>query len=259
MERMPQHLDTQVVSYAMKGRWDRPLRGSVISSIVANELLLVQSENPTQARFYVPVLSARRTAGLAEFRRRDHPFGRRVSDSIVMDFGNEWPSIVEYNNLAIANVINQGLCDLWMAAINHLDKPTKRLLAARFRFLIENGVTCLPLRPDDVQGAFHLLREFTREHNIKRRFRNTWNDLLVLSSARNAHAHLVTEDSELSRFASELCSSVATLTAGDFVEIPFPQADPRPRRASRESRGYVNTGWRVQFMRAQRVGPDAAM
>jgi len=45
MDRGSRHLDTQVISYAIKDNWDHPLEGCFISSIVANELFLVQADD----------------------------------------------------------------------------------------------------------------------------------------------------------------------------------------------------------------------
>jgi len=252
-----QHLDTQVVAYAMKGRWDGMLAGSCISSIVANELLLVQSQNPSQADLYIPLLSTRHFPGslTVRSRRRHRPFSKRLSDSIIIDFGNEFASIVEYNNLSIAKLINEDLDDLLVAAIGHFDKQKRKLLARRFRFIVENGIRCRPLQRADVELAFHLLGEFRRAHNLKQNFRNTWNDLLIVSSAINSNARLITEDNELSRFAAEL-SGVSPSPADRFIEIPFARTDAQKKRSSRESKGYINVGWRVQFDRVQSSGPN---
>ena len=153
-----QHLDTQVVSYAMQGRWDRRVQTLVISSIVANELLLVQSDDPSQAAWYMPLLSKRHSIGspAIDIRRRCHPFGKGLSDSIVMDFGNKFPSVVEYNSLSIANAINERQIDLFVAATNHFNKTKRKLLVNRFRFLIDNEIRCSPVKQQDVEHAFEL-------------------------------------------------------------------------------------------------------
>lgn len=249
----PQQLDTQVVSLALKGRWDRPVEGCCISSIVANELLLVQSQKLSQADLYIPLWSPRHFAGASVIasRRRDHPFNKRLSDSVIMDFGNEFPTIVEYNNQSIANAISEGLDDLFIASINHFHKPKRKLLASRFRFIVDNGIRCVPLQQEDVEYAFLLLAQFRRKHNLKHDFRNSWNDLLILSTAICRRALLVTEDNELTRFAVELCGASPSSTGG-FLEIPFLQMEEQTQRSSRESKGYVNVRWRVSFCRVQK-------
>ena len=253
------HLDTQVISYAMKNRWDGPLRGCSISSIVANEFLLVQSNNPSQANWYLPVLSRSRSRSFGlpsiDIRRRDHPFHKTLSDSIVMDFGNEFPSIIEYNSLSLAMVINDQLIDLFIAATKHFDKATYKRLLSRFRFLTENDIRCSALQQNDVEHAFELLARFRREHNLKGNFRNSWNDLLILSSALNSNNDLITEDNELSRFAGKL-DGATTSDVNKFIELRFPNDNQVTRKPSSESKGYINVGWRVQFNRIQKTGPD---
>lgn len=252
-----QHLDTQVISYAMKGKWERSIQGAMISSIVANEFLLVQSEELAQANWYIPLLSRCHSNDLPpiELRQRDHPFRKESSDSIIMDFGNEFPTVVEYNSLSIANAINEGHVDLFVGATNHLDKPLRKRLVSRFRFIVDNEIGCTPLQQRDVQHAFSLLGQFRREHNLKQNFRNSWNDLLILSSARNAEVDLITEDNELSRFASNVDGGTSS-RVDDFIRIQFPRSDQQPRRPSRESKGYTNVGWRVQFNRVQKSSPE---
>lgn len=244
------HLDTQVVSYAFKGSWNQPLEGCTISSIVANELLLIHGSDLSKANIYVPLLSAAHTDGplAQELRRRDHPFNKRLSDSIIMDFGNEYPSIIEYNNLSISTAINDGLHDLMAGAINHLDKDTKKTLKKRFRFLVENGIRCIPITNMEVELAFDLLAKFRQNHNPKGNFRNTWNDLLILSSAIRRSDNLVTKDSLLSRFAAQQ-SGVEPETKHGFLELPFSKTTTADRKPSNESKGYINNGWRVKFSR----------
>jgi len=242
------HLDTQVVSYALKGKWNDSINGSAISSVVANEFFLVQGDDPAKANLYIPLLSSRHMMRpmLTELRRRDHPFNKRLSDSIIMDFGNEFPTIIEYNNLSVSSVINYGLADLFAGAINHLDKDTKKTLKRRFQFLIENSIQCIPLRQSDVEMAFALLSRFRESYNIKANFRNSWNDLLVMSCAMCANEPLITEDGLLSKFASEHFRITPEKKQG-FVELTFAANKTKCHKQFRESKGYINNGWRVRF------------
>jgi len=246
-----QHLDTQVVSYAMKGKWNELVEGCAISSIVANELFLVQGDDPANANLYIPLFSSRHMMGpmAPEFRRRDHPFNKLLSDSIMMDFGNEFPTIVEYNNLSMSAVINNRLDDLFAGAINHLDKDTKKTLKRRFKFLLDNDIQCIPLRESDVESAFELLSRFREKYNIKRNFRNSWNDLLILSCALGANEPLITEDKLLAEFASKHLGFTPTKKQ-DFVELRFVTGETNSEKQFRESKGYINTGWRVKFSKS---------
>ena len=167
-----------------------------------------------------------------------------------MDFGNEYPSIIEFNNISISTAINDGLHDLMAGAINHLDKDTKKTLKKRFQFLVENGIRCVPITNAEVELAFDLLAKFRAIHNPKDNFRNTWNDLLILSSAIRHNENLVTEDSLLARFAA-LQYGVEPQTKHGFLELPLTKTSTTDRNAIKESKGYINSGWRVKFSRPQ--------
>ena len=251
------HLDTQVVSYAWKEKWDQPITGSEISSIVANEFLLAQHENRIHANYYVPIVSIRHLMASRENRNRDHPFNRVHSDSVVMDFGNEFPSIVEYNNLSIATVINNQSFDLFASAINHLEKPQKKTLLKRMRFLLDNGLTCVPINDASVDLAFQLLQKFREHHNPKENFRNTWNDMLILSCAQDKNSKLVTEDSLLARFAAET-AQIDPIETPPFLELPYRKEGHEIRKRSKESKGYINNGWRAKFSTGKSPNPKNA-
>lgn len=78
-------------------------------------------------------------------------------------------------------------------------------------------------------------------------FRNTLNDMLILSFALDtvsAGGTFETRDKLLGTFARPYFDGASQ--QGDLIRFhrkPVSQA----RRASRESKGYVNTGWRYQF------------
>lgn len=242
-----QHIDTQVVSYAISGKWNEPIGDCVISSIVANELFLVQGDDPAKANLYIPLSISMMGAMLPTgIRRRDHPFNKRLSDSIIMDFKNEFPTIIEYNNLSISSLINNRQVDLFAGAINHLDKYTKKILKRRFQFLVENNIQCIPLKKTDIEVAFELLSRFTEKYNLKKNFRNSWNDLLIMSCAMCANESLITSDGLLSKFASEYLGVIPT-KAHDFVELPFSVSQTTSQKKFLESKGYVNNGWRIQI------------
>jgi predicted nucleic acid-binding protein len=113
-----------------------------------------------------------------------------------MDFGNDFPSIVQYNNYSLAALINENCDALFAGAVNILPKERRKMLIRRFRFLVKSGIRCQPLQRADVDYAFILLGEYVRKHNLKRAFRNSWNDLLILATAIMRGASLVTRDTE---------------------------------------------------------------
>lgn len=134
-------LDTQIVSYAMKGCWTEPIEGSQIVSIVANEFLLVQGSKLNQANYYIPHPSSIRHLTLTSEtvnegsrvsrKKPTHPFGKSWTDSIIMEFGQEHPPIVEYGNFAISETINGSHYPLFLAAINFLEKRQRKVLIDR--------------------------------------------------------------------------------------------------------------------------------
>ena len=124
-----------------------------------------------------------------------------------------------------------------MERITKPSRPPERL---------HNNITCMPLTRVSVASAFNLLREFTKGHNLKKDFRNSLNDILILTTAIESSAKLNTEDSELSKFASQ--SYAGQYQKGsEFTTIDFSQITPAPHHKNKESKGYVNNGWRAVF------------
>ena len=248
--------DTQIVSYAMKGHWTGTLEGGSIVSIVANEFLLVQSDQPTQANYYVPHPSRLSHGGmapggvmgggLASISRLSRPFHRRWTDSMIMDFKNQHPTLVEYGNFAVSHVINDKITSLYSAAVNTLPKPQRKLLVDRFRFLIDQNISCIPVQKEDVETAFGLLASFKEHHNLKANFRNSWNDLLILAATVNRGEILDTEDSELSRFVAAYFG-IRIEEHKQSLRLAFPDEGLSKERRKSSSKGYVNNGWAVRF------------
>jgi len=254
---MNRQLDTQVISLALKGKLNMTIEGDSISSIVANEFLLGQSNNYSQGNYYIPVLSKshRYTYFHPSGIRNDHMFSQRSSDSILMDFGNEFPAILEYNSLSMSNVINERRDGLFNAAIKHLDKKKRKTLKKRIQFLLENKVRCIPLNQEIVNISFALLHDFQKQHNLKADFRNSWNDILILSSAINNCDELITEDCELAKFAANMYEVNSKRNSG-FLEICFSElTNTDEKYTPTDSKGYINRGWRVQFNIADKINP----
>lgn len=250
-------LDTQIVSYAMKGRCDDLVGGASITSIVANEFLLVHGKNSSQANYYVPHPSCAGHLHLApgmspvgrigSLQNRTRPFRKELTDSLVMEFGQEYTTIVEYGNFAVAESINNGHLSLYSAAVNFMEKRRKKLLISRFRYLVERGLKCEPVLQNDVEVAFELLARFKKKRNLKGVFRNTWNDILILAIARNRGTALVTQDKELNRFAAETYKA-DSIKDGRFLRVSFPEISPAADcKKSKGTKGYVNSGWHVRL------------
>jgi predicted nucleic acid-binding protein len=239
-----------VISYAAKGQFTESLNSKTISSIVANEFLLVQSESPAQANYYVPMPSPSlyrflSSGGLSKLGRR-HRLSKRFTDRTVMDFGADYPTVIEFGNIALAYAINRRERLLFSGAIRSLEKAKQKTIKRRFDFLLASGVNCIPLNRGIVTLAQELLAEYTRNHNLKREFRNSWNDLLILATAISQSARLITQDNELSRFAAE---QHGALTQWDehFAGVNFNARDRTTELEKAESKGYINKSWSVSF------------
>jgi predicted nucleic acid-binding protein len=252
-------LDTQIVSYALKGRKGLPLNDATIPSITANELLLVQSEKYTQANYYVPLLSEHlfviRTEKDEEGRvvnrpyfRGDHPFLKSSTDRVLLDFGNVHPTVVEYGNLAISVLINERVPNIFYEATKFLIKNQRKVVRKRFDFLIENGLKCAPLTKGIVRTSMDLLQAFTAKHNLKMKFRNSLNDILILATAIESSAILFTEDSLLNSFALTEYAGLQD-KRDDAVIIDFSNKPALTSSRKVESKGYMNNGWQAKFIR----------
>lgn len=248
-------LDTQIISYALKKRSDLPINEKAITSITANEFLLIQGTNPAQANYYVPIPSRTHFpvtddgVGLISLKlNRDHPFPKNSTDQIILDFGNEYPTIIEYGNLAISILINKQIVNLFNEAIKFCVKQQRKIIRKRFNFLLEKKITCIPLTKNAVDIAMKLFSEFVKKYSLKKDFRNSLNDILILASAIDSSATLITEDSLLNKFAASQYSGKYKKQL-NVVTINFENATNSSSRKSLESKGYINRGWNVKFIK----------
>ena len=175
---------------------------------------------------------------------------KQYSDRVVFDFGHEFPPIILYNNASFADMINKRGRKLLEECLGHLRRAQRREVVKKYDFLVEAGVRCVPLTRKDVRIGFSLLDAFVRNHNLKRDFRNSWNDLLILAAVINAGSVLVTRDNELSRFGANQNRAEIRRTP-PFVELEFPAPSARAERLRLESKGYSDRGWRVRFSGAR--------
>lgn len=252
-------LDTQVVSFAKKGILPLP-SGFSITSTVAQEFLRVREKSTGGARYFTPPPQGLSPDGRANYlagrsihggdRPSNRPLFKKVTDKVVMDFNNEYPSVVEYGHLGISHLINTANRGIYIESITHLPKHERKNLIENFEFLADHRAECIPVDSDCVSIAFFWLREMVSTGmNLKADFRNSLNDMLILATARSKRLNLWTMDELLAQFAREHdVSEVAS--QGDFYELAFSDVPGPERRESRESKGYRNTGWRFAIHRA---------
>jgi predicted nucleic acid-binding protein len=246
-------VDTHIISYVRRGLIHQSIRGANISSVVASELLLVYGSRRTAANYYVPLASSLRKKAVFIPRKLDHSPSKRSTDQIVFSFGSDYEPLIEFGAIAVARIVNDRNFDLLRLSASFQSKQRQKIIRENFRFLVESEIRCVPLGPGTVEIGYRLLANFRSSgERVKTTFRNTWNDLLILAAACDHKDTLWSKDSQLNRLAASL-GDCREMTAG-FLEIRFPQPADARSSPNRESKGYVNKGWRASF----RTGTDQA-
>ncbi|MEU3987165.1 hypothetical protein AB0F24_02075 [Streptomyces platensis] len=245
---------------------DGDISGFFITSTVAQEFLRVRDAATGEARYFTPppyglgpIARGAYFAGqkIHSDRPNDRPLFKRATDKLIMDFNNEFPSVVEYGHAGMAHLLNSGNRAIFEESVNHLPKRERKDLTNKFTFLVSRGVKCVPVQPECVPVAFDLLKRLMRRgFNLKSNFRNSLNDMLILGTAVANEVDLWTKDELLAQFAEEECRSKVK-ACGNHYEINFSERADCARRISQESKGYVNTGWR--FVMHRPPAPSAAI
>jgi hypothetical protein len=241
-------IDTNIVSKVKKGILSISTRRANISSVTASELLLVYSGSRTAANYYVPVISPFHLAASIGSSKRDHPFPKRFTDRIVFSFGKDFEPLMEFGSNAIAKMVNEQNTDLLRQSIAFMEKKQQKVIREDFEFLMENEILCVPLTPAVVSNAYHLLSAYRAAGgHVKTVFRNSWNDILILSTAQDSGDRFLTGDSQLSRFAASLLGEF-TEQGSSILEIRLNAVHDEIKKKNRESKGYINKGWRASFV-----------
>jgi hypothetical protein len=239
-------LDTQQVSYLMATGSDWLDGPPCISSVTAQELLLMQTDDPARNAYYIPVPGrgfgySVNPVGLSRAGRAAGRF-KWQTDRLILDFDNAYPTVVEYSHQAVAGAINGGRWSLLDEQARLLGVDRHRVVRRRLRFLAEHGVQCVGLTRESAELGVDLLGDFADRYTLKRRFRNSLNDLLGLAVAVTNGTDLQTGDRLLARFARERLAAV--VDDGGVPRISFETAPAH--RVNRDAKGYVNGRWRVR-------------
>jgi len=238
-------VDTQILVHMQAGRRPAPIE-TVITSVSAKEYLIMYSNKPDRDRYYVPLLLGRHSLmGPPAILQAHaaHPSRRLGTDRFLIDFNNEYPSLVEFGSNAVASAINSARPDLFQAGVMVLQKAEQRNLKRRFNFLLDHGVRCHALEEESVGFGLDILDELLKSHAPKAQFRNTVCDALILGTATRHKLPFQTEDKLLAKIATELFGARLYEEGDDFV-VDF--ESPPPRRWRREeSKGYIHRGWRI--------------
>ncbi|WP_275464854.1 hypothetical protein [Streptomyces noursei] len=255
------------MSYAMKGiQVEKSISNSFITSTVAQEFLRVRNTETGDARYFTPATHKFSPLAIEAYlagrklfldRPSDRPLFKGLTDTLIMDFNNEFPSVLEYGHIGIADLLNTGMQGIFSESVNHLPKRERKDLVRKFRFLVDQGVKCIPVGQAHIPLAFDLIKRLIgRGSNLKADFRNSLNDMLILGAAIANNADLWTKDKPLAQFIEEEGLSQVK-SRRDHYEITFNATENEPSRASRESKGYINTGWRYAIHRAPTIDAPA--
>jgi predicted nucleic acid-binding protein len=253
-------LDTQIISYAVKGNLKESLPADfAITSTVAHEFLRVRDKRTGAARYYTPLPHGMLPDARANYaagqrihggrRPSNRPLFKRVTDKVLMDFNNEYPSVVEYGHAGIAHLINTANRTIFAESITHLPKRERKRLICNFEFLADHASECIPLDVEAVSSAFRYLKELEAKGvSLKADFRNSLNDMLILATADIRGAGLRTMDGLLAQFARE-CGVVEVESRGGIYDLTPKRQENEGRKTLRESKGYRNTAWRYAIHR----------
>lgn len=247
-------LDTQIISYAMKGAWPRgvaplDISGARISSVTAHELLEVSSGNHPNYYLYAPLVpeiigeQVSRSFDRAHRRMKFAPKHR--TDQVILDFGSDFPTLIEYGHLMIGWLLKYKRTDAYVRRIGHLDKRDRRRLTDIFEYLVDNDLSCVSLDRNKAQLGIELLHEYGASGNsLKADFHNSLNDMLILATAVEATANLITEDRTLWRFAAGILD-IPVRTTETMIRL---DVSPGVAKSviSRESKGYINRPWQAR-------------
>lgn len=247
-------IDTNVLYYAYsKNDFEISDEGAIITSINALEFLKnIEKEHNNKAKYYIPSVKSTSLKFDPFFliaKKRDHPFGKRYTDFIKFDFKHDFDSYILYNNESIENVINTFNIELFKSSISFLDKETYKELLSRFKFLLNNNIFCESISANDIELGYYILDAFLNKYSIKDDFRNSWNDILILSKCLNQGERLITHDKLLNELAIELFH-VEIEWHNKYIEIAFPESRKKKiEDKQRESKGYINRSWQYKFRR----------
>lgn len=247
-------VDTQIISYAISRNKRVDVDQKAISSICAQELLLVQGGSYRENQYYIPLLQILRSQGaqytyLKQINDRSSNQRRRAmqrrTDKFVMEFGIDFPRVVEYSHLAIAEAINTKRFDLLAGCIRELPRESRRAALRRLEFLATTEMRCIPLTVDIAEIALALFGVFSRKYALKVRFRNSLNDILSVAVASHNDMSLETHDRLLGEFISGPAQEVLLQRRSQSEG----SGRGRTARPNHESKGYINRGWRVMRTR----------
>ncbi|VDS09715.1 hypothetical protein PARHAE_02922 [Paracoccus haematequi] len=245
-------IDTQILSYAYKGR-GIAVSSARISSVAAHEFLEVYDPNSTTRFRYYIKYQAGRHFGAPSISPANWKGG--AVQRLVLDFGADYPQLIEFNSRATAAIINDRNVPAFGHILSSLEKPLQKKLRPRFAYLCEHIRECVPLVPQTAEIGIQLLWDFVQHNNVKANFRNSVNDMMILATAISGGENLLTDDSLLARFAAAQQHAPLREVGDGLIAIDFERKEGVRKRLSSESKGYINRGWRIAVDTQRRALP----
>jgi hypothetical protein len=166
-------------------------------------------------------------------------------DRLIFNFGRDFPALIEFGSRAVAAIVNDRNHAAFAGVLSSLDKAFQKRMRPRFAFLCSEVLECVPLTRETADVGIRLLDGFSQQHSLKGNFRNSVNDMMILAAAISSKDDLLTEDSLLARFAASVRGAPFTEERGGTLRINFGRGLATRSTQTRESKGYINRGWRV--------------
>lgn len=252
-------IDTQILSYKFKNNkefFDGDINGSYISSIVALEFLGIMVKNENKAKMY-PVKLKGFHPGVPivlEHSKKGFEFGKNNTDKLIIDFNGKYDSIVLYSNEAISYLINEKCLDILLFfAQNSLDKEDYKMFRDRVQFLISNNITVVPITQEIIIRMQCIYEDIEKEYNIKDNYRNSFMDLLILSTAIEKKGRLISKDKELNRVLKKCCNYLDVSKYAEEISSIDYHDNYEEKDEKNGNKGYVNNSWRMMIRKGKTI------
>jgi predicted nucleic acid-binding protein len=172
--------------------------------------------------------------------------GTRRTDSLIIDFSNQYQAYRMFGNDAISSIINNKNLEAFKLSISHLEKSRQKKLKNKIEYIFDNDIHCHRVNENVCNIGMRLLEKFERHIKPKENIKNTVNDLLILATAIDKKKGLHTKDKVLANFAAEEYSG-KTIEKDESIMVDFSVESFPQRKVNQESKGYINKGWAYSF------------
>lgn len=251
-------VDTQIISYCYSGRWDsKKAQSSEISAITAAEFLTFHTREDGTVDYYVidpERYGSKHSLSMTQLNpeivgnAKWAKTGAKKTDSVIIDFSNEFQPYRIYGNKSITSILNNKNIEAFKLSISHLEKNKQKNLKKKIEFLFDNDVKCHSLNKRMCDITLDLFIKFLENTTAKNNIKNTVNDLLILSTAIEMKTSISTEDKVLGEFAAKV-HLAKIKTNSNILIIDFSENISDKLKKNRESKGYINRGWSYSFIK----------